>query len=235
MEHTDPAAAFANLAKLIYTGADYSKVHQAIVDSAPRLVLGCDHASMMLIRAGRFETSASSDDIAHRIDQLEREVGDGPCVDAITDEGFQRDDDITARSEWPRLAERVVAETPVRGMLGHRVVVEDNKVGALNFFSDKPGAFTAESVNQGAILAAFTSVALTAVAHNERAETLQQGLTSNREIGKAIGLLMTAHQISSDEAFDLLRKASTDMNMKLSRVAREVVDHHDSRPPSTQP
>lgn len=230
MEQTEPATAFANLAELIYAKADYDDVHRAIVDSALQLVPGCDHGSLMLGKQGRFRTVAASDDVAVQVDQIEREVGDGPCVDAIEDEGFQLDEDIAARSQWPALAERILAETPVRGMVGHRIVVHDGKVGALNLFSDTPGALTTESANQGTVLASFASVALTAVANHERAETLQRGLHSNREIGKAVGLLMTAHKVSSDEAFELLRKASTDMNIKLSRVAREVVDHHDSRP-----
>ena len=39
---------------------------------------------------------------------------------------------------------------------------------------------------------------------------------------------MAFHKISDDEAFDLLRKASQDMNIKLAEVAREVVAHHNA-------
>jgi transcriptional regulator with GAF, ATPase, and Fis domain len=230
MEQQEPATTFANLAHLVYAKADYAEVHQAIVDAAPQLVPACHHASLMVLRKGQFETLASSDGIAGQVDRLEREVGEGPCVDAITDEGFQLDSDIRHQTQWPRLAERILAETPVRGMLGHRIVVDGTKVGALNLFSDDPGAMTDESAVQGTILASFASVALAALTHDERADTLQQGLHSNREIGKAIGLLMTAHRISSEEAFELLRKASTDMNIKLAQIAREVVEHHDSAP-----
>lgn len=224
----DPNTVFARVAELVYAKADYTNVHQAIVDGATDLVPACDHASIMLLRHGRFTTSAASSDVAHRVDALERELEDGPCVDAITDEGYQLDPDIRLRSTWPRLAERVLAETPVRGVTGHRILVDGAKVGALNMFSETPGAMNHESADQGVVLASFASVALSAVARNERADSLQQGLASNREIGKAIGLLMTAHKIGSDEAFELLRKASTDMNIKLAQVAREVVEHHDS-------
>ena len=53
-----------------------------------------------------------------------------------------------------------------------------------------------------------------------------------RDIGKAVGLLMAFHKISDTEAFDLLRKASQDMNIKLAEVAREVVAHHNSGHPA---
>ena len=69
------------------------------------------------------------------------------------------------------------------------------------------------------------------VANRDRADSLRRGLESNREVGKAIGLLMAAHHIGSDEAFEVLRKASNDMNMKLTEVAREVIENAERRPP----
>ena len=117
----------------------------------------------------------------------------------------------------------------VRGMAGFRIVLDGKKVGALDLFSDTPGKFDAHGA-QGAVLASFASVALVSVANQERAESLRRGLESNREVGKAIGLMMAAHQIGSDEAFELLRRASNDMNMKLTEVAREVIDNAERRP-----
>lgn len=83
---------------------------------------------------------------------------------------------------------------------------------------------TEESLDSGAVLAAFISVALTARAHREQAATLRLGLDSNREIGKAIGLLMALHETSEEEAFTLLREASQRMNLRLSGVAKQVVE-----------
>ena len=74
-----------------------------------------------------------------------------------------------------------------------------------------------------AVLAAFASVAVAAAENHERAEQLQQGLESNREIGKAIGLLMAAHKVSADEAFQLLRTTSSQMNIKLAKIAARIV------------
>lgn len=226
---SDPATVFANVARLVYAKAEYDEVYQAIVDAATELVPACDHACLMVLRDRRLTTAAASSAVARRVDELERALGDGPCVDAITSEGYQIDADITVQSAWPRLAERIMAETPVRGMTGHRILVDGEKVAALNMFSETPGAMDEQSADQGVVLASFASVALSALARNERAESLQRGLASNREIGKAVGLLMAAHRVGSDEAFQLLRKASTDLNIKLTRVAQEVIDHHESR------
>lgn len=227
-----PGAVFDGLARLVYAADSYAEVYQAICEAALQLVDGCDHASLMVEEHGHLVTAGATDDTARLVDQLEREVAEGPCVDAIREDAAQLDDDLTTASTWPALRERVVAETPVRAMAGFRIVVDDRKVGALNLFGDVPGGLTASSVDQGAVLAAFASVALMSAARQEQARTLREGLASNREIGKAVGLMMAFHKVDDQEAFDILRRASQEMNVKLSEVARQVVDHHNRRPPT---
>jgi AmiR/NasT family two-component response regulator len=72
---------------------------------------------------------------------------------------------------------------------------------------------------------------VTLMAANERQEArnLRLALDSNREIGKAVGLLMALHKVDDDAALELLRKTSQDLNIKLADVAREVVGYHRSR------
>ena len=221
------AGVFRALSDIVYASDDFTEVYVAIVEAAPNLVAGCDHASLMLRDNDRFTTVAASDDVAHTIDTYERELGEGPCLDAIVDSSVYHDADLLDGSPWPRLTERVLATTPVRGMAGFRLLVGDQKSGALNLFSDTPGGLDAASVDQGIVLASFVTVALLAAHERKTATTLRDGLASNREIGKAIGLMMAFHKISDDEAFAMLRKASQDMNIKLSEVARQVVDHHN--------
>jgi len=224
----DPGTVFAALARVIYASAAMNDVLQAVAEMAPRLVTGCDHASVMMRQGSRFVTVAASDDVARTIDALERSMMDGPCVDAIEDERVQLDADLTDRPQWPTLAQAVLASTPVRGVAGYRLLIDGRKAGALNVFSDRAGALTESSTDQGAVLAAFASVALMATSSQQRAETLQQGLSSNREIGKAVGLLMAAHGITAEEAFRRLRRTSSNMNLKVAEVARQIVQRHET-------
>ncbi|HET7357107.1 MAG TPA: GAF and ANTAR domain-containing protein [Nocardioidaceae bacterium] len=225
------ASLFRGLAKLVYDCDDYAETYRAICEASPTLVHGCDHASLMLASSrGRYETVAASDDIAARVDELEREIGDGPCVDAIKDEAATLEPTLLQPSRWPRLAAQVINETPVRSMAGFRLLVDSHKVGALNLFSDTPNGFTEQSVNQGAVVTSFISVALLAAHQKQAAASLRNGLESNREIGKAVGLMMAFHKVDDEAAFGMLRKASQDMNIKLAEVARQFVAHHNSRP-----
>lgn len=222
---------FSAMAEVVYAGESFDSVYDALCHAAVELVDGCDHASLMIRKRGQVSTAAASDEIARQVDELEREHAEGPCLDALDDSEPSQHicADLTSGSQWPELAREIQDRTPVRGMAGFRIRQDGTKVGALNVFSDTPGALSGHSLDQASMLTAFASVAMAALERGEEATTLRRGLESNREIGKAIGLMMAFHKISDVDAFGLLRKASQDMNIKVAEVARQVVEHHNKR------
>jgi len=225
--NADPATVFTALAEILYGGADASEVYSAICVAATLLVPGCDHASVMLRRNGEFVLVAASDDVAAAIDSHERHLGEGPCLDAIEEEVPQIEADLRNGSSWPALARAVVESTPVRGAMGFRLLIDERKVGALNLFSDTAGAFTsAAAADHASMLAAFASFTATAIGRGEDIDSLRSGLVSDREIGKAVGLVMAAQDLTADEAFDLLRRTSQQVNLKVADLARTVVENH---------
>jgi ANTAR domain-containing protein len=123
-----------------------------------------------------------------------------------------------------------MAETPVRGAMGFRILVDHRKVGALNLFSDTADRFDTVSAERAVILAAFASVALNAATSGENIDMLRQGLKSNREIGRAVGMLMLLKDVTQEEAFDTLRRLSQEMNIKVAEVARAVVKERGQLP-----
>lgn len=230
----DPATVFAALAEIIYRGSDANEMYAAICVAATLAIRGCDHASLLVRENDRYVTVGASDRLAEQVDELERRAGDGPCIDAIEEETPQIDPDLTTPSLWPKLAAVLVAETPVRGAMGFRLLVDKRKGAALNLFSDTANTFDAESAGRAAVLAAFASVAINAVAKGEDAASLRRGLLSNREIGKAVGMLMMLHEMTENEAFDLLRRHSQALNIKLADVARVVIERRGQLPAPTE-
>src|SRR6201996_5995047 len=233
-EKADPATVFAALAEIIYQGSDANEMYAAICVAATLTVRGCDHASLLVRDNDRYVTVGASDRLAQQIDEMERRAGDGPCIDAIEEETPQIDPDLTTPSLWPQLASVMVKETPVRGAMGFRLLVDKRKGAALNLFSDTPNLFDAEAAGLAAVLAAFASVAINAVAKGEDAASLRRGLLSNREIGKAVGMLMMLNDMTEDDAFDALRRHSQDLNIKLAEVAREVIEKRGQLPASAE-
>ena len=219
----DPPSLFTSLADIVAQGSTSKEMYAAICVAATLMVPGCDHASLMISRDGSCSTAAVSDPVAHRIDKLELSLGSGPCVDAMETQTAQMESDLTVGSRWPALAARVLAETPVRGAMSVRLPLDRGKVGALNLFSDMPNALDDSSIEHAVVLGAFATVATTAAAHSEDVATLRRGLTSNRAIGKAVGMLMALNDVSDADAFDILRRTSQASNIKLAEVAADVV------------
>lgn len=221
--HVDPAGVSTSLADIVCQGSTPKELYAAVCMAATLTIPGCDHASLMIRRDGVCNTVAVSDAVARKIDKLELLLDTGPCLDAIEERTAQIESDLTAGSRWPDLAARVVAETSVRGAMSIHVPVDGAKVGALNLFSDTRNAFDNTSLEGAVLLRAFATMATHAAAHGEDAAALRRGLISNRAIGKAVGMLMVLHDVSDDEAFDMLRRASQDANVKLVDVAADIV------------
>jgi AmiR/NasT family two-component response regulator len=56
------------------------------------------------------------------------------------------------------------------------------------------------------------------------AENLRQALMSREVVGQAQGILMEREHITAEQAFDILRRASQHLNVKLRQVAQDLVD-----------
>lgn len=212
-----------HLNALVHRTTEPAEVYGAVAQAAVSLVEGCDRAALLLRDHRGTRSVGASDEIARGIDNLELEIGDGPCLDAIEEEALQHDPDLTAPTAWPDLAALVVERTPVRGIIGCRLIVDGTKVGALDLFSDTPGALTQQSVDQATVLAAVASSAIATVRARHEAEHLARALDSSRQIGKAIGLLMAAHKVGDEQALAILRHTSQTLNVKLALVADEIV------------
>ena len=64
-------------------------------------------------------------------------------------------------------------------------------------------------------------------AAREKASNLEQALDRSRDIGAAIGILMTRHLLARDQAFQLLTTASQRTNRKLRDLTEDLIDVGD--------
>ena len=83
-------------------------------------------------------------------------------------------------------------------------------------------------------MSAFASVAFSMAQEKARAANLEIALDNSREIGKAVGLLMAAHGVGSQQAFDILLEASQRMNRKLRSLAAEIVARAEPDPAASR-
>ena len=208
-------------------------VLDALAQTAVGQVRGADAASITIYRNEQFVTVAASDERARGADALQYELGSGPCVDAILDNSLYQPVDLCTDARWPEYGRRVSTEWGWVSMLSFRLntsLMDDDIAVGLNIYASRPSAFDAQAVQMGLLLATHGALAVAAQASTERARNLERALETSREIGVAIGVVMTRHGLSRAQAFDLLRIASQHSNRKLAEVAIEVVDAGDLAP-----
>ncbi|RBY75367.1 hypothetical protein DQ239_16975 [Blastococcus sp. TF02-09] len=58
----------------------------------------------------------------------------------------------------------------------------------------------------------------------DRGDHLETALQTNREIGAAIGIVMSAYKVTYSAAFDMIRTVSTQTNRKLRDIAHDIVE-----------
>ena len=215
------AAEFADLGAELHGDGDNRAALQRVVQLAVKHVPGCAWASVTVVQNGHGTTIASSDDIARSADRLQYDTGEGPCLSAAEDGCTYAMFDVHDDTRWPTFSSALASRTPVRSVLSFQLASKES--AALNLFADAAGAFDAESMVTGTIFAAHTSSAVALYEAEDRADNLQAALESSREIGAAIGVLMSYHRVTREVAFELLRSASQRLNRKLRDVAGEVV------------
>jgi transcriptional regulator with GAF, ATPase, and Fis domain len=216
------AEVFGELARLLLAAEDVDATFARICASAVGTVDGCECAGMSIVQGGKITPAAGTDDLPGAIDRIMSDVGEGPCLDAITEHDVFRTGDLLAEKRWPKFSVRAYDEVGVQSILSFRLFVAADTIGALNLYSSKLNAFGDDAIAVGSVFAAHAAVALSAARKRDQLEIKAR---TRDVIGIAKGILMAQSHITSDEAFDLLVRASQRLNMKLVVVAQQIADH----------
>jgi len=200
-----------------------------IVAAAAAEVPGAQHAGITLVTGKELSTPAASGELVTRVDRLQYEIGEGPCLDTARRHQTVRCDDLRAEARWPRFA-RQAADLGVLSMLSFQLFVQDDSFGSLNVYSAKAGAFGPRSESDGMLLASHAALAMTAA----RAQAgLLIAMDSRDLIGQAKGILIERYRITGVEAFGLLVASSQAVNRKLRDVAEHLVATGELLTPSS--
>ena len=212
----------ASIARDLLNEPDVEHTVQRVVDLAAANLGGVIYASVSLVRQRRWvETPASSDDRALHADQLQYEVGEGPCLDAIWEQETFQIDDMTTEERYPTYSRRVAEQTGIRSSLSFQLFTDEDSLGALNLYSPQPRAFDEAARAEGFVFAAQAAVALRTAQHEEQ---LRAGMASRNLIGQAQGILMERFKVTPNQAFAILARISQETNSRLRDVARYLVD-----------
>jgi hypothetical protein len=188
-----------------------------VVRGAIQTVPHVDEAGISLVeRAGRVESSVPSSQVVRELDELQNELGEGPCLDSIWREQRTVVDDMTlATDRWPRYA-AAARERGVGSLMSFQLFAERGSAGALNLYAGEPRVFDESTADTGRLFAAQAALVLHGA---QRIQGLHLALANRDVIGQAKGILMERFGIGQQQAFSMLVESSQNTNMKLVKVA----------------
>ena len=150
-----------------------------------------------------------------------------PLHDGFAGAGIVYVEDLESDGRWPQYAAAVRGHG-FRSILAlpfllESDTLESDKRAALNLYSHRPGRFDDRATELARDFVHQTSMALRLAVHfaqsSETAAHLKATLETRTGIDIAVGIIMAQNRCSQDEAFELLKSASSARNVKLHVVA----------------
>jgi putative methionine-R-sulfoxide reductase with GAF domain len=123
---------------LLVRDAELQPTLDAIVAAAARAMPGAVHAGLILLERGRLVPQATAGEPPRRLDLLQRELGDGPCIAAAATQAVISIPDMGRESRWPQFA-TTACELDVHSMLCMPMTAGGQRMGALSLYCDTPG------------------------------------------------------------------------------------------------
>ncbi|MFB9691111.1 GAF and ANTAR domain-containing protein [Amycolatopsis plumensis] len=229
------AAQFAQLTATLLAAPSVKDVLQRVLDATTVMVPAADVASFTLLDPdGGFHTPAQTQDLATDLDVLQYRFREGPCVAAAVPDGpaVAICPDLAHEPRWPRWAPAAIG-LGIRSVIATALLPgapSGSSVGALNVFSKTAGGLGDADRDVLLLLATHASLALATTDAVTRAELqaahLRRAIESRDVIGQAKGIIMARRGVSAETAFDVLRRTSQDLNVKLADVASTLATRH---------
>lgn len=203
------------------TQADLDATMRAVARNAVAIVGGiAASAALFSSRRWRLNTSAATTDQVAEADECQFETEDGPSYTAMRQATVVTVPDTAVERRWRRWAS-ASRELGFRSMVAVPLELSPYHWAVMNVYWDGPDQPSRERVAAAALFAPHAAVAIT---NARRSSTLREAIQSRHQIGLAQGILMERLGLDARESFDVLRRHSRDNNIKLNRIAKDVVD-----------
>lgn len=231
MSSSYEARQLTEIAALLHADQDAPVTEDRIVQQAVDLLPETESASLTIRSHGKYKSPSATTSNATRLDELQYELNEGPCLEAATEYSWLRSGDVAHDHRWPRWGPRA-AEMGARSVLSVRLLTQDKPIGAVNFYSGRTGAFIDRDHVDLAVL--FATHAALALSSAQLVTGLQTAVSSRHSIGMAQGILIERYKIDPEEAFNVLRRLSSIHNWKVRELAEHIVTTREV-PLSTAP
>jgi GAF domain-containing protein len=192
--------------------------------------------AITLLRQRKGTTVASSSHEARSIGRLENRFTETPGMTAATAQESVHIPDLTDDGRWPDYSSAVLAEG-IRSVAALPFRLEGETKAALLLYSGRAHRFEGRILKFAEDFVSQTSLALRLAirfAHfSDTAANLRATLETRTVIDVAVGIIMAQNRCSQQDAFRILKTASSTRNAKLHDVAAAVVNSLGQGPART--
>lgn len=189
--------------------------------------------SVTVVGGGRPATVAASGPLARTLDDVQYQLGDGPCLSAATTGRPSELLDTHRPAGWAAFAARAAAEG-CRSVLSFPLPGRDHAAAALNVYFRTSPVADQRTLERFVRLADYAVVAVSNAYLYEtavrRAGHLERALDSRAVIDQAKGILMERFKLTAEQAFQVLTRVSMENNVKVRDLAERFVATGELRP-----
>ncbi|GGM88210.1 transcriptional regulator [Lentzea pudingi] len=232
MDHDLPladelAAVSARMSGLLLSRETVHTALSLVTSLAGEALPGAAGAGVTLLdEHGRRVTAAATDPLVLGLDELQYELGEGPCLSAWEQRRVLRVDDFAGEPRWPRWAGAALG-SGMRAALSAPLVAGGDALGAIKVYGRKPSTFGERDEYLLTMFAAQAAILVANVRSFENARRLSDALAEQLRgrdvISMAKGILMAREHVDEGTAFALLARDSLDENKRLRDLAAVLV------------
>lgn len=222
------AKAFVELADSLVTDFDVVDLLTTLADRCVD-VLDVDAAGLMLLSPdGELRVMASSSAAMRVLELFELQSHEGPCLDCYrTGQAVVNHDLSSVDERWPRFRAEAL-QAGFRSVHALPMRLRGQIIGAVNLFHIEPGAMRESDVAAAQALADVATIAILANRAARESQVVTEQLTNALDsrvlIEQAKGMVAERLKLGMDDAFNTLRSHARNHNLKLSALAKDVIE-----------
>lgn len=203
-----------------------------LVSLAARQVPACTGATAVLWRGGEPPVYAASHPDLPGLADVELDCGRGPAIDALAGGGPVSCPDTLEETRWPEYASAAL-RCGVRCCVTLAYQPGTDAV-TLSLFSARPRSLESGQLALAELLTAFGGAVMGNAAEYgdaRRAALHWQAAAESRAlVDQAKGMLMQALGCTAEAALARMRQISQEQNLRVTDVARRIIDARGTRP-----
>lgn len=188
-------------------------------------VLPVQHAAISTLGDPfELETVCSSDPVAASLDELQMDLGEGPCWQARATRSpvLVRDLQGSVFASWPGLQPAVVAHG-IRSAYAFPLSVGALEIGAVDLYATSTNVLTDTDVAQATTLAAAAAIQILERTLARVDEALGNAAWPRRVVHQATGMVIAQLGVNADDALLIIRAHAFAANRTVREVADDIV------------